>query len=115
MSKSNVAGQLATQVFIDEIFQECYASEALNMLNDAEAKIKSEQVIAYVDQKGDEWDATVLMCEKGQQCQFWKKCMAKRCHSEIEAKIVLEYGKSVAQINQSELGVLISLDNFNLN
>lgn len=111
----NISEQLAMEVIINEMLYDGHSTELIDLVNETTTLSSTEQLVALIEQNGETWDASVFMCCQGTKCQFWKKCMTKKCSSEAEAKIVTEYGKSVAQINHHAANHLTKFTNLNWN
>lgn len=108
--------ELTRSVLKEQQEQDSYAPDALRRGKRKVEKNKSVlQLTGYTKRKGNRWCAYLLFFFQADTCRFYKKCLNKQCRSEEEARLVIEYGKQVIEINQATADQKIESTILNLN
>lgn len=59
-------------------------------------------ILEQVEWKGDHWEANLIYTDLQQPNIFFKKCISRNCRTEKLARILMEYNRSIVQLDRCE-------------
>lgn len=99
---NNIFQKLLQEADQSASIQDSYAPQVFDQLEGAIGTKERVQLTGYIKRNGKKWAVYLFYFCQGPVCRFYKKCLNSKCRSEVEAKIVLEYGKNFAAINEED-------------
>ncbi|MEM1325979.1 MAG: hypothetical protein AAGI23_08505 [Bacteroidota bacterium] len=98
---NDITEDLAAKAMVAQFEQEILSAELIDIRKELVAPSTSaHELLETIVQKGDHWQAQLFSFCQGASCHFYKECFNKKCRSEQEARILIEYGRNIARINR---------------
>jgi cobyric acid synthase len=97
---NDATAHLIGEVMLAQLQQETLSIEEVVSIHKELLTPSTDEWLETVTKQGDHWQAQLFSYCKGTACQFYRECVNKKCRSEQEAQIVIEYGKNIARINR---------------